>query len=74
MGKKAIDYFYMILMAVVAIMLVPGFIAWEMNLAGRSIFLFLIGAILTAVAAIGSRSLKKLDNKQSQEKKIDSRF
>ena len=66
LGKKILDYFYMLLMMVGAIMILMGLIAWKMNVAGRSLFFLLLGAILMAVATIGSRSLKKLDNKQYQ--------
>lgn len=63
LGKKVLDYFYMLLMMVGAYMIFSGLALWFSNDAGISLFLLLIGAILMTVATIGSRSLKKPDAK-----------
>lgn len=68
MGKKILDFFYMLLMMVGAIMILMGLLAWKMNEAERSFFLLIIGTILMIGATIGSRSLSKPDKKEFQKK------
>lgn len=70
MGKKILDYFYMLLMIFGALMLFMGLYAWQSDMTETSLFFIVgfIGTILMIGATIGSRSLKKADKKELQKK------